>query len=94
MGTESHGSFPTPDSRNVGFGMKAVPVRPRRDVRFRGAGKYLLVLSFSQFDPQQNSPPGSLFFGRLTGAISRGSVYVHGQGELKRGTVGYVCRGP
>src|SRR5260370_37712873 len=28
------------------------------------------------------------------GAISRRSVCVHRQGELKRGTVGYVCRGP
>src|SRR6266850_6653757 len=28
------------------------------------------------------------------GAISRCGVCVHRQGELKRGTVGYVCRGP
>src|SRR6266403_5291028 len=36
----------------------------------------------------------SLSVGRLTGAISRGSVCVNRQGELKRGAVGYVCRGP
>jgi hypothetical protein len=39
-------------SRSVGFGMKAVALRPYRDVRFRGkSGKHLLVLSSSQFDP-------------------------------------------
>src|SRR6202047_345698 len=44
--------------------------------------------------PDLNSRPGRLLFGRLTGATSRRSVCVHRQGELKRGTVGYVCRGP
>ena len=42
------------DSRKVGFGMKTISFRPCRDVRFRGEnGKHVLVLSFSQFDPQQ-----------------------------------------
>src|SRR6202049_4253937 len=44
--------------------------------------------------PDLNSRPGRLLFGRLTGATSRRSVCVHRQGELKRGTVGHVCRGP
>src|ERR1700693_3116947 len=37
---------------------------------------------------------GRLFSGRLTGATSRRGVCVHRHGELKRGTVGYICRGP
>src|SRR5258708_3874573 len=43
-------------SRSVGFGMKTVPLRSYRDVRFRGkSGKHLLVLSSSQFDPNETS---------------------------------------
>jgi hypothetical protein len=46
-------------SRSVGFGMKAVALRPYRDVRFRGkSGKHLLVLSSSQFDPKPTSDDG------------------------------------
>src|SRR6202022_4673837 len=44
--------------------------------------------------PERNSRPGRLLFGRLTGANSRRSGCLHRQGELKRGAVGYVCRGP
>src|ERR1700676_4767639 len=44
--------------------------------------------------PDLNSRPDRLFFGRLTGAALRRSVCVHRQGELKRGAVGQVCRGP
>jgi hypothetical protein len=41
------------DSHNVGFGMKAVPVCSRRDIRFRGkTGKHMLPLSSSQFGPK------------------------------------------
>src|SRR6266850_7654289 len=50
--------------------------------------------STSEDDPELNPRPGRLFFGRLTDATSRRSVCVRRQGELKRGTVGYVCRGP
>src|SRR5271156_5105045 len=42
----------------------------------------------------RKSRPHRPFFGRLTGTTSRRRVCVHRQGELKRGTVGYVCRGP
>ena len=31
------------NSRNVGFGMKAVPVCPRRDVRFRGEDRKIFA---------------------------------------------------
>src|ERR1700680_2007021 len=44
--------------------------------------------------PELYSRPGRLSFGRLTGATSRRSICVHRQGELKRGPVGCVCRGP
>ena len=36
----------------------------------------------------------SVRLGRLTAETSRCSVCAYRQGELKRGTVGYVCRGP
>src|SRR6266403_2699253 len=36
----------------------------------------------------------SCSLGRLTGVTSRRTVCIHWQGKLKRGTVGYVCRGP
>src|SRR6201992_2470436 len=35
-----------------------------------------------------------LFFERPRGATLRRRVCVHREGELKRGTVGYICRGP
>src|SRR5260370_33034010 len=44
--------------------------------------------------PELYSRPGRLSFGRLTGATSRRSICVHRQGELKRGPLGCVCRGP
>jgi hypothetical protein len=57
-------------------------------------GKWLAHGQDDAIDPELNSRPARLFFGQLTGATSRCSVWVHRQGELKRGAVGYVFRGP
>src|SRR6266481_4285310 len=54
----------------------------------------MLALSSSQFDPQQNSRSGCLFFRRLASAASRRSVCDRRQGELKAGAAGQVRARP
>src|SRR6202011_1373649 len=60
----------------------------------RQSGSFLIRRRRDRRDPELNSRPDRLFSGRLTGATSRRSVCVHRQGELKRGPVARVCRGP
>src|ERR1700722_16733239 len=47
-----------------------------------------------EFNPERNLRTGRRSLDGLRVATSKRTGWVHRQRELKRGTVGYICRGP